>query len=168
MSAPGAVQVREAADAERAAMLALTFAAYADYGTAIGPAAWAVYRGSMAARILDDPTVTRLVAVADGTVVGAVLLQPPGPDSPPGPEVGLLGVDPAWRGRGIGAALMDACIARARAAGAGALYLHTEPRMPAAVTLYQRLGFTRAPAYDYSPVAGVDLEAYCLPLAPSG
>jgi ribosomal protein S18 acetylase RimI-like enzyme len=49
---------------------------------------------------------------------------------------------------------MDACLERARAAGAPVLCLHTAAFMTAAVALYEAMGFRRAPAYDFDVPAG--------------
>lgn len=62
-----------------------------------------------------------------------------------------LGVDPAMRGLGIGRRLMGECLDRARALGAPVLCLHTAAFMTAAVTIYERMGFERAPEYDFDP-----------------
>jgi ribosomal protein S18 acetylase RimI-like enzyme len=61
----------------------------------------------------------------------------------------LLGVDPAAQGHGVGAALVTACIDRAREQGL-TLILHTTNHMPAAQRLYPRLGFERCPDRDVS------------------
>jgi len=76
----------------------------------------------------------------------------------------MLAVDPARQGRGIGRALTDWCLERARAAGRVRLVLHTGAFMPAAVRLYERMGFERMPELDFSPAPGIDLIAYCYDL----
>ncbi len=53
-----------------------------------------------------------------------------------------MGVVPAWRGRGVGGALLDALVDAARDAGSVALSLSVEPDNPAR-RLYERLGFHR-------------------------
>ncbi|MGY1706827.1 GNAT family N-acetyltransferase [Geodermatophilus sp. SYSU D00697] len=72
----------------------------------------------------------------------------------------MLVVDPAERGRGIGTRLVAGCVERARAAGKRRMVLSTDPRMTAAHRLYERLGFTRLPERDWSPLPGVDLRVY--------
>jgi ribosomal protein S18 acetylase RimI-like enzyme len=72
----------------------------------------------------------------------------------------MLVVDPAERGRGIGERLVAGCLERARAAGKRRMVLSTDPRMTAAHRLYERLGFTRLAARDWSPVPGVHLRVY--------
>jgi ribosomal protein S18 acetylase RimI-like enzyme len=56
--------------------------------------------------------------------------------------VALVGVDPAWRRRGIGRALMEAAIDRARMTGARAVSLEVVWGNTAARRLYDGLGFT--------------------------
>jgi ribosomal protein S18 acetylase RimI-like enzyme len=65
-------------------------------------------------------------------------------------ELHLLAVDPAWRGRGIGHALVDAAVGRARQGGARRILLWTQPTMVAAQRLYSRCGFRRLPELDFA------------------
>ena len=58
-------------------------------------------------------------------------------------ELGKLAVAGDLRRRGIGAALLDAGLARAAELGAPALYLHTSDKLKAANALYRRAGFRR-------------------------
>jgi ribosomal protein S18 acetylase RimI-like enzyme len=59
------------------------------------------------------------------------------------PEVSL-GVEAAWRGRGIGRALLMALAERARGAGIEALSLSVDANNAPAVALYQSMGFRTA------------------------
>ena len=79
-------------------------------------------------------------------------------------EFRMLGVAPDAQGRGVGAALVRACIARARADGRHGIVISTTPVMHAAHRLYEHLGFRRAPERDWVPVPGVELWAYVLAL----
>jgi ribosomal protein S18 acetylase RimI-like enzyme len=72
----------------------------------------------------------------------------------------MLVVDPDVQGRGIGELLVTTCLDRARAAGKSRMVLSTGTRMTAAQRLYERLGFTRLPERDWSPVPGIDLLVY--------
>jgi len=54
----------------------------------------------------------------------------------------LLAVDPSARGRGVGGALVRACLERAAAAGQPIL-IHTTPWMDDAQRIYARTGFVR-------------------------
>lgn len=112
-----------------------------------------------------------VVAVSpDGRVLGGITYVS-GPEDPysedlrPG-EAGIrmLAVDPAAQGQGIGRALTRWCLDEARATGRQRLVLHTSSMMPAAIRLYERMGFARAPELDFSPVPGVDLIAYVFDL----
>jgi ribosomal protein S18 acetylase RimI-like enzyme len=61
----------------------------------------------------------------------------------------MLAVDPAAQGRGVGTALVEACLARARAEGRRAVFLHSLPVMAGAQRIYDRLGFRRVPDRDW-------------------
>ena len=58
------------------------------------------------------------------------------------PELGM-GVAEAFRGRGVGGALLEALLERARAEGFGALSLSVEDGNDPAARLYERHGFRR-------------------------
>src|SRR5438445_2080322 len=99
-----------------------------------------------------------LVAVAGDELVGCVTYVPD--DGSPLAEllendeagVRMLATAASRWGRGIGEALVVACIDRAVSAGRRALLLHSATQMEAAHRLYERLGFVRAPERDWSPV----------------
>lgn len=61
----------------------------------------------------------------------------------------LLAVSPAVRGMHIGRALTDFCIDRARSAGNAAVVIHSTRFMPAARTMYERIGFVRRTDIDF-------------------
>lgn len=75
-----------------------------------------------------------------------------------------MAVAPSARGQGIGTALLQECVRRARRSGATTLGLHTHDAMQAAVRLYERAGFVRAPELDFQPPAGVLVKGYRLRL----
>jgi GNAT superfamily N-acetyltransferase len=165
--------VRDARPSDRAGILALTLAAYEQYASALSPPLWSMYRQSIQATLGDVGPAVQIVAEDRGVLVGTVLLFPAGAlRATPGsasitleaPEVRLLAVAPAARGKGVGRRLMEECIRRARAAGASALTLHTADIMAAAVRLYERMGFARAPELDFSPAPRITVKGYRLPL----
>ncbi|MDE3202672.1 MAG: GNAT family N-acetyltransferase, partial [Acidobacteriota bacterium] len=114
-----------------------------------------------------------LVAVVEETLLGCVTFVP-GPSSPwaEGLEdkeaaIRMLGVDPSSQQRGVGRALVEACLQRARSLGREAVFLHTTPWMTTAHRLYERTGFIRVPERDWRPEPSVPLLAYRRPLGPS-
>lgn len=96
--------------------------------------------GDLEQMVQSDATVL-LVARLDGEIVGAltlVLLR-----TPTGRRARIedVVVDAGARGRGVGAALSNAAIARAAEEGARTVDLTSRPSRTAANRLYQRLGF---------------------------
>jgi GNAT superfamily N-acetyltransferase len=61
----------------------------------------------------------------------------------------FLAVAPEARGRGVGRALMEACIDRARAAGHRQMVIHTTDAMKTAWAMYERRGFRRSEDLDF-------------------
>jgi ribosomal protein S18 acetylase RimI-like enzyme len=167
-----ALTIRDARSDERAAIEELTQAAYAEYATVMTPSAWdGLAQAVRTALATTDENVERIVAEHNGALVGSVLLYPPQVDTYSGalaprsaPEVRLLAVAPEARGQGVGRALMHECIERARRAGATELGLHTSDSLRVAIHLYERLGFVRAPEYDFQPPGAEVVKAYRLPL----
>ena len=105
------------------------------------------------------------VAEVEGTLAGTVSYVPgPGPyaefDDPAGAGIRMLAVLPAFQGRGIGEALVRACLGRAREDGRERVYLDTTRWMETAQRLYARMGFERAPELDWEPATGVKLSKY--------
>jgi ribosomal protein S18 acetylase RimI-like enzyme len=74
-------------------------------------------------------------------------------------QLRLLAVDPSARGRGIGQALVEACIERTRALGRP-MVLHTTQFMDAAPRLYERVGFRRTTARDVAGFEPYEFRAY--------
>ncbi len=83
----------------------------------------------------------RLVAVAWGNVVGNLVIERLA--HPVNRHVATLGmaVDAAWRGQGIGSALMSAALRWARAEGVEKVSLEVYPSNVAAIALYRKFGF---------------------------
>ncbi len=92
-----------------------------------------------------------LVAVVDGRVLGsATYVDGPLIENPAAgdAEFRMLAVDPVAQGRGVGEALVQACLERARARGRARVAIYSMAFMPAAHRLYARLGFVRRPDRD--------------------
>jgi GNAT superfamily N-acetyltransferase len=166
------VRVRDARDDERDLVRDLTLRAYAEYATAMQPTAWRGLEAAVRAALDSDEGAERIVAERGGTLVGSVFLFPPAADAYGGlaaraswPELRLLAVAPEARGAGVGRALVEECVRRARRAGATELGLHTSRSMRPAIRIYERMGFVRAPDRDFQPDGAELVEAYRLPLA---
>jgi ribosomal protein S18 acetylase RimI-like enzyme len=63
-------------------------------------------------------------------------------------ELAKMAVTAHARGQGIGRALAEAALTRARETGATTVVLHTVPKLEAAGRLYESLGFAVDPAGD--------------------
>ena len=115
--------------------------------------------------------VDLLVAVdADGAVIGCAsfvrdhtsrLAELERPDES---GIRMVGVMEAARGRGVARALVEACAERARASGKRGIAILTEPRWTVSHSVYERLGFRRAPDRDYRVESDVALWAWTLEL----
>ena len=116
-------------------------------------------------------TATVLVATLGPDLVGAVTVATRGGEWAEQAVQGeavirMLVVAPAARGAGTGEALVRACLDQARSDGCTLVRLSSQENMQAAHRLYERLGFTRTPSCDWSPVPGLLLRTYALPLVP--
>lgn len=137
-------------------MTGLTIHAYRD---ALAPAfhdinaQWigAMYRLEQTDRDVLEHPFERIIAPggdilfveADGLgIVGACALQRTGADQY---ELTKMGVLDTARGRGAGAFLLDAVIARAKAMGARRLYLLSNTKSATAIRLYEKAGFRHDP-----------------------
>ncbi|NIG52257.1 GNAT family N-acetyltransferase [Chitinophaga sp. Cy-1792] len=102
----------------------------------------------------------------DNTFAGVVFLVPSGNPTAIYPAdwsyIRLLGVDPSFRGAGIGEQLMRMAISAAKASGERVLGLHTSTEMPTARRLYERLGFRLIRELD--PIFGAQYWLYRMDL----
>ncbi len=83
-------------------------------------------------------------------------------------EFRMLVVASHARGRGIGGALIEECLNRARAAGKQRMVISTGDNMTAAHRRYEAAGFRRTPELDWSPLPGVTLMGYVAELGAGG
>jgi ribosomal protein S18 acetylase RimI-like enzyme len=166
------LQLRDARASDRGAIEAVTPPAFQEYAASKSNR-WEDYRHGILAALAAVQPRTQIVAKQNSEIIGSVLLYSKGtviaiPGSAPitlsWPEVRLLAVAPAARGQGVGAALMQECVQRARHSGARALALHTADIKNAALRLYERMGFQRAPELDFEPAPGVTAKGYLLAL----
>ena len=168
--------IRPARPSEIEAARSVLNAAYSQYQPMFPEGNWVPY----VADILDiegrSDVSELLIAERKGAIVGCVSFYPPGAQmSYPSDEfsqhwprewaaIRLLAVDPSARGEGIGRALAQVCIERSVAAGAPAIGLHTTKEMAVAQSMYGRMGFERAPEFDFRPGPTVLVEGYRLVL----
>ena len=128
------IEIREARPSEYHEVAALTLAAYREVFGDDG-------MGDYADEIVDTAGHARsavvLVALEDGRPVGtATYVRGPGPladgDDPDGAWIRFLAVAPEAQGRGIGRALTEACLTRARDDRRAGLHLFTSDLQAAA------------------------------------
>jgi ribosomal protein S18 acetylase RimI-like enzyme len=165
--------IRRAVPADFAAVAALTVQAYVADGHIDADSAYAAVLADTAARA---ETAELWVAVGKGTsgdaparVLGSVTFAAPGSAmsqvSGPGEgEFRMLAVASQARRLGVGRALVEHCVDRARELGLTGLAISTQPSMRSAHRIYERLGFERTPERDWEPVPGVRLMTYRLAL----
>jgi ribosomal protein S18 acetylase RimI-like enzyme len=107
------------------------------------PRAYASFLGTQ----LANPEVVVLVAEQEGRVVGYAYAGLEGTDymqlrGPAGAVYDIV-VDPSWRGRGVGRALLERVIAELAARGAPRVVLSTAAQNEAAQRLFAHAGFRR-------------------------
>jgi ribosomal protein S18 acetylase RimI-like enzyme len=159
--------IRDFLENDADAVNRLAVAAFAEFRTAYSN--WP----AMVANLSKMSTLTAvgelIVADRSGMIIGAVTYV--APHRPKAaffdgawPIVRMLAVDPKCRGQGIGGALMQECVRRAKRDRAEVLALHSSPIMTAALAMYRDMGF----AYrgDGTPVFGVPTAVYVMPLRP--
>jgi ribosomal protein S18 acetylase RimI-like enzyme len=166
--------IRRALPSEYAAAGRLTVAAYRASGLveADSPYAEKLADAESRAREAELWVAVDRSETADGAeaVLGTVTIAPPGSPwvqvaGPSELEFRMLAVSAEARGRGIGEALTRAVLDRAAELGLTGVAMSSSPAMTTAHRIYERLGFYRTPAKDWSPAPGTDLFTYRLDLA---
>ncbi len=158
------MELRLADEADYDAVAELTVAVYVAGGFIPAEADYVHELRDTAARAVDSEV---WVAVEDGRLLGAVTHCPAGSAHREIARVGegefrMLAVAEDARGRGVGEALVRLCVERSKAAGDHGMALSTMEQMTGAHRIYARLGFSRVPEKDWSPVPGVCLLAFRL------
>jgi ribosomal protein S18 acetylase RimI-like enzyme len=100
-----------------------------------------------------------VVAERRGEVVGLVVLQV----GDEGFVVDNVAVDPAYKGSGVGRALLERAEAEARRAGFDSVALYTHERMTENLALYERIGYVE---YDRRSIGDAFLVYLRKPLTP--
>ena len=94
--------------------------------------------GDPQGQIIDKGGQVIFVVDEAGQPAGCVALLPLADG---GFEVGKMAASDAHKGKGVGHLLIQACIDRAKAAGAPRLYLETNDSLAPALAVYRRAGF---------------------------
>jgi GNAT superfamily N-acetyltransferase len=148
--------VRAAVPADHPAIREVVIAAYRQYADLIGPAVFTPYL----ADLLDLDTHARhgrlFVVEAGERICAFAAFYPDGSTQgfPPGWVSGrALAVHPDARGNGAARALLAVGEDLALQAGAPVFAFHTHSYMTDAIALYGRLGYRRAPQFDFDVAA---------------
>jgi|SRR5688572_20912153 len=123
---------RYATEADVAEVTALVQAAYGHYVERIGDVPRPMTDDY--AEVIENYQVT--VAESHETIVGVIVLT----ITDEGFLIDNVAVDPSYRGKGIGKALLEFAETEARRAGFDSIYLYTHEKMTENLALYARLG----------------------------
>ena len=161
---PENVVVRTALPVEYDQIGELTYAAYAHDQLLDGNVDYATELRDAAVRARDNDLIVAVDATS-GTVLGTVTFCLPDSDHAEIARQGeaefrMLAVAPEARGRGIGEALVRACLERASRLRCSHVVISTRWNMRPAHRLYRRLGFVRDPARDWWPIPSIELICY--------
>lgn len=119
--------VREASSRDLPGVLAIENASFGD--------PWS--RAMLAFHIASSQGDVFLVATDGGAVIGYAITRLVGHES----ELLNIAVDPQWRGRGVGARLLDAAMQRCSSAGGSEMWLEVRASNTSARGLYESRGF---------------------------
>ncbi|KGM08575.1 GCN5 family acetyltransferase [Cellulomonas bogoriensis 69B4 = DSM 16987] len=152
--------VRRVTERDVPLVIRLHHAALAAAGAHAGPGPWDDDLEDVAGAYLDAGGEF-LVATAGPVVVGMGALRPVDAVTA---EVKRMRVLPRWQGRGVGRAIGEALLLRARQLGFGRLVLDTTAQQKAAAGLYTSLGFERTGA---AVVAGLPSVLFAREITPA-
>ena len=125
--------LRSATDVDAAKLTALVNAAYGHYEQQIGMVPRPMTDDY--AEIIRNYGVT--VAESNQTIMGVIILTV----TEEGFLIDNVAVDPSYRGRGAGRALLEFAEAEARRAGFDSIYLYTHEKMAENLALYAKIGY---------------------------
>lgn len=139
---------RQASLTDLPCIIQLIHVSYQQYQSELSAPNWT----SMEANLINKSAYVELMQRAtvftcesNGTLIGVIFLIPQGNPTQIFPAdwsyVRLLGVEPTYRGLGIGRQLTQLCIEEARKRGETTLALHTSEFMNQARKMYEQLGF---------------------------
>ncbi|KAB2964797.1 GNAT family N-acetyltransferase [Zoogloea sp.] len=153
--------IREFNPADALNVNALALRAFEQFQSAYND--WPAFRARVAGMSSLADAGELLVAEIDGQLAGAVAYIGPGKPKPDffRPEwaiMRMLVVSPDFRGQGIGRALAEKCLQRAKRDKARFFALHTSTIMQVALPMYLRMGFQKA--LEAPSIYGVEYGVY--------
>jgi GNAT superfamily N-acetyltransferase len=154
----GSLLIRGAESTDYGAIRDVVIAAYAQYAGLLGPDLFARYLDDLLDLQTHASYGRLLVAETEEGIRGFAAFYPDasvqGFGLPSGWAGGrALAVHPAGRGHGVARALLATAERLALEAGAPVFAFHTASFMTSALSLYERLGYRRAPEYDFDMAA---------------
>jgi ribosomal protein S18 acetylase RimI-like enzyme len=119
---------------------------YQEYAEALTPENWEIMKQTLSSISRFAEPATFIVGEHNNRVIGSVAYYSPGYSDirifpSDWASIRLLAVLPEYRGRGIGKALTQTCIERAKRDGAEVIGLYTSELMVTAREMYAQLGF---------------------------
>ena len=150
--------VRDAVPADYPAIREVTLAAYGQFSYLVAQDVFDPYLEDVLDLEKHANNGHWLVVEADGQILGSGAFYPDAALQRAGLPAGwasgrALAVHPAARARGAARAMIAAVENLAADGGAPVFAFHTASFMTSAIALYERLGYQRAPEFDYSWVA---------------
>ena len=145
---------------------------YLPYQEKLSQKHWKLLEANLASDNDQQPGIEVFVAEIGGEIAGSVMLFPAESkayewktDTLEYPEIRLLAVSPDFRSRGVGKALVEHCIDISKIRKQKFVGLHTGSFMLNAIALYEKMGFERVPALDFTPLDdGIVVKAFRLNL----
>ena len=154
----GEIEVRPVHPEEYSEAGEVTARAYREFAPPELPQ-WQAYLMRIADVAKRASRTTVLVALVDNVIAGTTTVEIDqhieddwrDEIAPDQAHVRMLGVDPAYRRRGVGRALMEATIALARQRGRSRITLETTAQMRAAQHMYESMGFVALGREEVQP-----------------
>jgi ribosomal protein S18 acetylase RimI-like enzyme len=162
------VRTRPATEADYAVAGSICYEAYRADGQLDGAGGYGRVLADVASRaavteviVADDPDTGELLGCVTFVLAG----RPWAEIARDGEgEFRMLAVAPSAQGRGVGSALVRACLDRASSQQCTAVAICTRDTNDRAIGMYEHFGFARVPERDWTPEPDIKLLALRLPL----
>jgi putative acetyltransferase len=152
---PSGWRLRPATKQDGGAVRALIFGILREYGLQPDPAGTDSDLDDLEAAYAGRNGWFAVLVTDTGEIAGSVGLLPVGTD---GVELRKMYLGRAWRGRGLGRALLAAALGEARRRGFRRVVLETASVLREAIRLYERAGFRRRPGAPHACRCDLTLE----------